>query len=272
MNDKFTQFRNWFVGTKLARSYRSVGLIVARYWRAYGGWSDLLTSVYFHVAIVIASLSYGFWMTAGWWDLVISIVPSLLGFTLGGYALLIAFLGEGFRKFISGPKTRPDGTQAESPFIVMNATFAHYIVVQMFALTFAALSKTCHGTESHSLLSAISLVTGITGNILGYAALVFWGISFLLFAYSITLSAAAAFAVFRVGTWIDKHSSNNDEVASNSIANAASTNLPHVQAGVRVAPTALGPATTASTQAELEMAEAEAEAAMKAKAARTRKN
>ena len=189
---------------KLAKSYANVGRVVGAYWRAYGGSDALLYSVYFHVALVACGLSYGFWTVANWWDLVISIVPNLLGFTLGGYALLVAFLGEKFRRRISGRSVQEGGTTRDSPFLVMNASFAHFILVQALALAAAVISKTAHGTAEHSLLGAVSAALHIPPSVLGTAAIVFWGASFLLFSYALTLTAAAALAVFRVGTWLDK--------------------------------------------------------------------
>ncbi|MRG95591.1 hypothetical protein [Polyangium spumosum] len=267
MSTVFSKLRTWFVKTKLAKSYSNVGSIIARYWHAYGGWGDVFASVYFHVAFVICALSYGFWTVPEWWDLVISVVPSLLGFTLGGYALLVGFLSEGFRSAISGPKTLPDGTTEESPFIKVNSAFVHYIIVQMLALLSASLAKACHGTPKHSLLAVISSILHVSDAALGQVAIALWGIGFLIFTYSMTLSAAAAFSVFRIGTWIDKYGNDGsaDENGSTSAKPEATTAPPasalSTPSGVRAAATTRTSAEADEAQAELEVEAAEVEAA-----------
>ncbi len=256
--------------TKLARSYLNVGRIIARYWRAYGGWGDLFASVYFHAAVLICASSYGFWTRvpreniAPWWDLVIAVVPSLLGFTLGGYALLVAFLGEKFRKSISGSSARSDGKTVESPFLVLNATFVHYIVVQTLALVFATLAKTCHGTEEYSLIHVIASFLNVSPIALGKMAVGLWGIGFLLFAYAMTLSAAAAFAVFRIGTWLDKH--DNGDVEEKAGSASATTSTPVALP----APTRVGVPVERGEEAE-EVAEHEASAGEKDRHGRRRR-
>lgn len=131
-----------------------------------------------------------------------SILPSLLGFTLGGYALLVGFLGEHLRKAIAGPSEQPDGSHKESPFIEVNATFVHFVLVQVVALIFAHVAKAWHG--EHSLVPAVADMLHVPVSFISAIVVALWGFGYLLYCYAMTLFVAAVMAVFRVGTWIDK--------------------------------------------------------------------
>lgn len=197
--------------------YRRVEQILARYWKAYGGWRELVRSFYFHMAILVALISFPIWSkdppASGptWWDLALTVLPNLLGFTLGGYTLLVGFMGEQFRTAIAGPSEQSDGSQKESPFIEVNSTFVHFILVQILALIAAVVAKSLH-TEP-------SLVPGFAGLFHLPVALVskvvigLWGIGFLLFSYALTLLIAALLAVFRVSTWIDRQAAKENKAA-----------------------------------------------------------
>ncbi len=210
--------------------YKRVGELVLRYWRTYGGWREVARSPYFLVALFATVVSVFNWTAVDWWDLPISIVPSMLGFTLGGYAMLVGFGGESFRSMISGKKVQADGTTKESPFINMNASFVHFMIVQSLALFFAILAKTIHGKNDHSWLSLFSKLLHIAPGTLGLVALPFWGIGFLLFMYAMTLMVAAVFSVFRVGTWVDKLSPPKEASSVVTTQPATIAETTHVQA------------------------------------------
>jgi phage FluMu protein Com len=78
--------------------YKSAAKIYGKYWIAYGGWQAMKRSPYLHAAIVLLVLTTPFWVCRAWWEQVISVIPSLLGFTLGGFAM---FLGFGNKKFLA---------------------------------------------------------------------------------------------------------------------------------------------------------------------------
>ena len=146
----------------------------------YGGWKNCAKSPYLHFSIVLALLIslFGGSDAPAWFDLTISILPNVLGFSLGGYAILLAFGDEKFRFIISGPDN--DGTP--SPFMKMNGAFIHFIVIQIFAILFALLS------------SAFGIKTGV---------LAWFGRSLLIYAISTAL--AAAMAILNTADWFDEH-------------------------------------------------------------------
>ncbi len=169
--------------------YKGVFSIFHRYWRTYGQTRAMLRSFYLHSAIAMTVLCFPLWRAGGWWDVVLAVLPSLLGFTLGGFAIFIGFGSEKFRELIV--KETEEDIRAGKPSIYESlcATFVHFIVVQICALIFALLQKAwsmevVHNAAWQSVLPYINAI----GGFVGYA----------LFAYSVTLTLAACMHVFRI--------------------------------------------------------------------------
>lgn len=106
------------------------------YWRVYGGVASLLRSTYFWLGLVITILARGLWVieagkTPAWVALATSIVPSLLGFALGGMAIMLAFSSGKFLDAI-----RQKGKH-DSYFMKIIASFFHFAVVLAGALMIA---------------------------------------------------------------------------------------------------------------------------------------
>lgn len=152
------------------------------YWQIYGGWPSILTSIYFLAALIFTLLCFKAWFVKNenwaWFDLSTSVLPNILGFTLGGYAILLAFGSSKFMEVIAGDNEKKDDI---SPFMKINATFLHFIIVQVIAL----------------ILSAFALVWDLRT---GFVA--FFG--YLSFSYAIMVSVAAAFAILRLASWYNE--------------------------------------------------------------------
>lgn len=158
--------------------YRNVLDSFLLYWNIYGGFSALFRSPYLHLSIITSIICFPIWTKKDppfWYDLALSSLPSLLGFTLGGYAILLSF---GNEKFLMNLCAKNDNDP--SPFMNVNGSFVHFIVVQAFAL-FISIIALCW-----------ELKTGIFS---------FFG--FTIFLYSILTGVAAAFAILRLGKWYD---------------------------------------------------------------------
>lgn len=78
--------------------------------------------------------------------------------------------------------------EGPSPFMKINATFLHFIIVQVIAL----------------LTSIFSLAWEIRTGYLAFAG-------FLLFSYALSVSIAAAFAILRLAKWYDEFIGNIDK-------------------------------------------------------------
>lgn len=175
--------------------YSSVVQLGRAYWRAYGGLAALVRSPYLHAALIVTLLLFSIWLQPEWWNTPLSILPNVLGFTLGGYALLIAFGDEKFRTLM----IKAGSPERASPFLAVSATFVHFIVIQVSALVYALLARGLYfrlgevGIESQALSSILS----------GPLAAFFWFFGFFLFVYALFTALAAAFALFRLSTWFD---------------------------------------------------------------------
>ncbi|MDD2466143.1 MAG: hypothetical protein PHI97_19255 [Desulfobulbus sp.] len=167
------------------KPYKAIYKIFRRYWRVYGGFKSLVYSPYLHLSILLFLLTWPFWdfeKDGAWFDFVLAITPSMLGFTLGGYAILLAFGNEAFQKAISG-----DDHDGSSPFITIIAAFTNFLILQIIALLLAIVFKAW-------------------GVIFGPLA---W-LGFLVFLYSVSSALAAVMAVFQLSDWFNKFNEDDN--------------------------------------------------------------
>lgn len=166
--------------------------IFGRYWRTYGGCRALLKSPYLHVAILLLIFTFNFWFNERWWDQSISVLPNMLGFSLGGFAMFLGFGDEKFRTLLS-KTTNKDATSAYSSLC---ASFVHFIFIQFLALTCAILALSFDFYLPWPREYRWLIDTGFS---------IFGGFGYLLFLYSLTSMLAATMAVFRISYWYEQH-------------------------------------------------------------------
>lgn len=133
-----------------------------------------------------------------WWVTPTDILPSLIGFTLGGYAILLAF---GDHRFLD--LMRQSGSDSEpSAYMDINAVFLHFLLLQFIALILALLA----GESSLGVvISSALLERSSTGQLIfTFLEDVYGFISYLFFSYSLLAGLAAALAIFEVGSAYDK--------------------------------------------------------------------
>lgn len=174
------------------KTYRGVAKAIGRYWAVYGGRSAVLRSPFFHVSFVLLLLTANTWLYTKWWEDVASVVPNLLGFTLGGFAIFLGFGDEKFKSEIAG--NDPFEESDDSPYLVVSSTFLHFVFVQMIALLWALAAKGLHFDLPVPEIAYPVKIIGLFGSAVGY-----W-----LFLYGICLAAAAGLAIFRVAGWYDR--------------------------------------------------------------------
>jgi len=183
--------------------FNSTIAIFRRYWKAYGGFHALFRSLYFYTAILISISTFSIWTKANWWDLPIAILPNLIGFSLGGYAVWLSFGDIKFRSWLC-----KDRGETVSIFMQVNAAFVHFICVQVLALIYGVIAK------SLPLYHCLYLKNHFHDP----SQLLFWScqsvrwltwlgafVGFSLFAYSILCGLAATMAVFRFSGWLEWH-------------------------------------------------------------------
>lgn len=188
--------------------YRGTFNIFRRYWRAYGGTGALVRSPYLHVAIVGLVLTTPFWLQKEWWEQVLSVIPNLLGFTLGGFAVFLGFGDEKFRALLSEPDE--EDTIGPSQYMKLCATFVHFIVLQALSLFGAILAKAlnfkCPWPDG-LLCDWVVPAANAVGSAIGYG----------LFLYAVTSILAATMHVFRIAGYYDSHQRLNAELAEREI-------------------------------------------------------
>jgi hypothetical protein len=193
----------------MSKPYRATWKLFGRYWRLYGGTRALVTSPYLHLALVVSASCYAVWSVSGWWQTVQGILPNLLGFTLGGYALVMGLGSDKFRKLISGPrKLKPqDAKEGASLFLRMSANFVHFVLVQVMALLAAILAGSMNAHAPPG-----SWIAALLGQRLTHVAcLGVWFCGFTLFVYALLSALAATMAVFRFTQWIDEFNQTGGE-------------------------------------------------------------
>lgn len=150
------------------------------YWRGYGGIIALLSSLYVWLSLVITLIiainncdQQNLWE---WYENVINIIPSILGFALGGYAILVGFGDEKFLSIMRGKEKKEDF----SLYMRVNTSFFHFIFVEFISLFYAIIYKAL-----------------ILENIYLYYSGIF------LFFYALFTIVSTAFSVLNLADWFD---------------------------------------------------------------------
>jgi hypothetical protein len=174
-------------------SYKDLNEVFRGYWKIYGGWKDFIKSPYLHVAFLFTFIFFPYGKKGSeWWDLPIDVLPNLVGFSLGGYAIFLALGDDGFKKIIAG-KDRLENTEDASPYLHANTTFFHFIVTQISSLLISIFTKIM--TDA---------VRDEAGNIPMFLDVISF-LNFSLFLYAITLTIGATVELYRLAGWYDKH-------------------------------------------------------------------
>lgn len=135
------------------------------YWRVYGGFWTLLRSTYFWVAILLTVLGPTLWMPIAnkspeWIGLALDIIPSLLGFALGGMAIMLAFSSGKFLDAI-----RQKG-KTNSYFMKMIASFFHFTVVLCLSMVATFIVRLPVFDFAKPALSALGFFLSVYGILL----------------------------------------------------------------------------------------------------------
>jgi hypothetical protein len=170
--------------------------LIRRYFAQYGGWGGVFLSPFFLLAALVTGISYGSWIEPKWISLAQSLIPNLLGFSLGTYAILFNIMTGRLKRALR-ERTNPNGT----PYLFeMNATFFHFIFLQVIALLWALLfSGTALYDLAHASKSPTILCLFAAAKIIGSAA------GFFLLVYAFLLTIAAALVVYRLAGIYDPH-------------------------------------------------------------------
>ncbi|MGO8739150.1 hypothetical protein [Rhodoblastus sp.] len=113
---------------------------IARYWALYGGWWELIKSPYAQSSVVFGALcsicaTPAFDPAAT----TISVVPNVLGFTVGALAIILAFSSADFFRYLT------QKGKSDSLFMKTIANFVHFILIQIGALLLSIFSSAHSG-------------------------------------------------------------------------------------------------------------------------------
>lgn len=139
------------------------------YWNVYGGWKALFLSPYALLSGVFWAFCKPIWYDQSkdgypWTEWGLSLLSSLLAFSLGALAIFLAFSSEKFLALI-----RQKGKPTSYFMKVVTALF-HFILVQFAAISIIIL-------------------------LIAYQAVFFSGLGFFLFCYAMACGIAAAAAL-----------------------------------------------------------------------------
>lgn len=149
-------------------------------YKAYGGKKSLIKSPYFQIAFALAILvsAFGFLCQEDWkwYEMPLSALPDIVGFSLAAYAIVLTFGSAKFQDAIRGSEKKDEF----SPYIKLSAGLAHFVLAQVVALVFATVGEAADTS--------------------------FFPIAFLgtwLFLYSLCLGVASTLSVFFLSRMYD---------------------------------------------------------------------
>jgi hypothetical protein len=180
------------------KPYIDFGRSFSLYWKAYGGLSAVVTSPYVHLSIVITAISRAWMSDLAWVDDCIAVVPSILGFSLGAFAIFLAFSDGGFLKIMTS--RLGEATEQNSLYMQISGMFAHFMLAQTVAITLALIGRSF----------------GVSEPACNCMVLIFSGIGYAAFIYSLLTVVASAFTLLRFASLYQKYqrlprpSDNND--------------------------------------------------------------
>lgn len=156
---------------------------ISEVFRDYGGFIKFIKSKYLWAAALLLVPTYSSWSKPGWWDVVLTVTPSLLGFTIGGFALILAFGDEKFRSLVA----RAGKDEGVGVLEELIATFLIFIVVQSVGLIAAIC---CKGLWESSIVIWYPPI---------WLGAIAWAGSYLIFLYGLMMTIAAARWIHMLG-------------------------------------------------------------------------
>jgi hypothetical protein len=89
------------------------------------------------------------------WEAAMNVVPSLLGFSIGAMAIVLAFSGSKFFGVLA------ERGREDSAYINLTAMFVHFSIVQSAAIIFALISRLQPDSILLGFLATFSVIYGL---------------------------------------------------------------------------------------------------------------
>ncbi len=151
------------------------------YYKSYGGFKALLKSPYIWYALIVSLVIL---ITQGyntWYEDALSILPDIVGFSIGAYAILLSINNQTFIKLLASK----EGDKI-TPYMTISSAFCHFIFIQTITILTAILFK--YAKVESAFLNAIGL---------------------FLFIYSLMLILATIFSILFLSNWLEKVINSN---------------------------------------------------------------
>lgn len=153
------------------------------------------------VSCALSLLLFPWWLSTDWPDLLLSVLPNILGFTIGSFAIFLGVGSDNFRRAILGR------SEQKSPYLRLSGLFVFSIAIQLFGIMLAIIAKGFYKINTPSLLA------GGTFDILQVLGSFF---SVLVFCWGLAITLRVAIRIFRVTRWYYVHLLTTPEAQSPS--------------------------------------------------------
>ena len=173
------------------RSLGNLALLIF-VWRNTRGVRGICYGPEFWLAAVAWLLASPYWLMHPWWDQVINVLPTILGFTVSGFAIFLGFGSDEFKRFL----VRGDKLD-DNAYISVGAAFIVFVTVQLIAMLFALVVKGYQFQTPEFLMPYRAWIE--IGN---YVA---GGFGYFLFLYSLVLALRASLRIFRLSRWYSRY-------------------------------------------------------------------
>lgn len=172
------------------------------YWNAYGGFHAFWASYYFLIPLIITLFCRNHWLNnKEWINDPLTILPSLLGFTLAGYAMWLSVGNEKLKILLSSKFNKKKNEY--SFFMQINSSFIHFVIFQIIALILVYFLKYNDIDYFIKIIEEHYILFNSTIAVLDFIGNLFNAIGFFLFIYSIFTMLATVLGIFRISFWID---------------------------------------------------------------------
>ena len=114
----------------------------AKYWLITLGWPILVSVLLAAIPYPCGCMPYAFKITVAPFDIALSLIPSLLGFGIGAYALVFGLSGDILKKIQEGHNKKEIATNAPAGSVLnINSAFAFPLVTMVMTTIVASIQK-----------------------------------------------------------------------------------------------------------------------------------
>lgn len=127
--------RGFWGRSAFSETWKGAAADFGSYWNVYGGLGSILHSPAFIFALLFTVVCQSLWRSCDWATLTTSILPNLLGFTVGALAIVLAFPSTAMFKHMA------EGGREDSYYLGTVTRFVHFSFVQVIAILLALASR-----------------------------------------------------------------------------------------------------------------------------------